>query len=222
MKFDFLRCALLTAVLAVGAAPASASSVPIFSLESGTAGNQFCCTLGLDFTVNGTIKVDSLGAFTNGGSPITVTIFDLSNNLAVSGLSTFVTSGGPNSGYVFNPITPVTLTSGNYQIAAFGWTSGNQEYNPDQPPFGFPPNNGPQATFFTDGGAIIQGGAYYNVSGTNQVATTFDAYTTTYGAGNFTVQAVPEPSTWAMMILGFLAVGFVSHCGKSRLALGLG
>ena len=30
-----------------------------------------------------------------------------------------------------------------------------------------------------------------------------------------TVTAVPEPTTWAMMILGFLALGFVAHRRKS-------
>jgi len=33
--------------------------------------------------------------------------------------------------------------------------------------------------------------------------------------------AVPEPSTWAMMILGFAAVGFVAYRQKSRAALRL-
>jgi hypothetical protein len=32
----------------------------------------------------------------------------------------------------------------------------------------------------------------------------------------FTVTAVPEPSTWAMMILGFLGVGFVAYRRKSN------
>ena len=35
------------------------------------------------------------------------------------------------------------------------------------------------------------------------------------------VSAVPEPSTWAMMILGFLGVGFMAHRRKSNTALHL-
>ena len=31
---------------------------------------------------------------------------------------------------------------------------------------------------------------------------------------NVSVTAVPEPSTWAMMILGFLGVGFVAYRRK--------
>lgn len=36
---------------------------------------------------------------------------------------------------------------------------------------------------------------------------------------NVSVTAVPEPSTWAMMILGFLGVGFVAYRRKSSAAL---
>jgi choice-of-anchor C domain-containing protein len=38
---------------------------------------------------------------------------------------------------------------------------------------------------------------------------------------NVSVTAVPEASTWAMMILGFLGVGFVAHSRKSNVALRL-
>ena len=33
------------------------------------------------------------------------------------------------------------------------------------------------------------------------------------------VGAVPEPSTWAMMILGFLGIGFMAYRGKSHSSL---
>jgi hypothetical protein len=42
-----------------------------------------------------------------------------------------------------------------------------------------------------------------------------------YGA--FTVSAVPEPSTWAMMILGFAGVGFMAYrrrIGSAALRVG--
>jgi PEP-CTERM motif len=41
-----------------------------------------------------------------------------------------------------------------------------------------------------------------------------------FGAGFMTVTAaVPEPSTWAMMILGFAGVGFMAYRRKSKPAL---
>lgn len=37
--------------------------------------------------------------------------------------------------------------------------------------------------------------------------------------GTLSVTAVPEPSTWAMMILGFLAIGFTAYRRRDRLQL---
>jgi hypothetical protein len=34
--------------------------------------------------------------------------------------------------------------------------------------------------------------------------------------GTFTVAAVPEPSTWAMMLLGFAGIGFMAYSRKSK------
>jgi hypothetical protein len=41
------------------------------------------------------------------------------------------------------------------------------------------------------------------------------------GLDTFTVTAVPEPSTWAMMILGFAGVGFMAYRRKSTRAFRL-
>jgi hypothetical protein len=48
--------------------------------------------------------------------------------------------------------------------------------------------------------------------------TVFDVYLN-QGAGTGTVSAVPEPSTWAMMLLGFAGVGFMAYRRKSKPAL---
>jgi hypothetical protein len=37
--------------------------------------------------------------------------------------------------------------------------------------------------------------------------------------GSTTISAVPEPSTWAMMILGFFGIGFMAYRGKSKPAM---
>jgi hypothetical protein len=41
--------------------------------------------------------------------------------------------------------------------------------------------------------------------------------TSGYG-GNLSVAAVPEPSTWAMMILGFFGVGFMAYRNRNQTA----
>jgi PEP-CTERM motif len=56
-------------------------------------------------------------------------------------------------------------------------------------------------------------------------ATDFITQLTFTGSGNFTgtmtpiTTAVPEPSTWAMMLFGFAGIGFMTYRRKSKLAL---
>ena len=47
------------------------------------------------------------------------------------------------------------------------------------------------------------------------MAAIFDNDSTAFTA---TISAVPEPSTWAMMMLGFLGVGFMAYRRKERAA----
>ena len=191
----------LTAAAAIGAALAAAApataSVQVFDL-SGVTGNQgFTGTLGLDFTVNTSVTVDSLGAFTDGATPITVTLYDLGTSATVASATI---SAAPAIGlYTFDALgAPVTLAPGAYQLAASGYGAANQNYNPDEP------GGTVQASFDTDNGALTQGGAYYNFTA-GAIATTFDAFTTTYGAGNLTLASVAEPAT--LMILGASLAG---------------
>jgi hypothetical protein len=52
---------------------------------------------------------------------------------------------------------------------------------------------------------------------------TAHAYTPgAWGYSPALASAVPEPSTWTMMILGFVGVGFVSYRRRSKLALNFG
>jgi hypothetical protein len=57
---------------------------------------------------------------------------------------------------------------------------------------------------------MLAGEAYLNI------------HTTTFGGGEIRgfLTAVPEPSTWAMMILGFAGVGFMAY-RRSRKDQGL-
>jgi hypothetical protein len=48
--------------------------------------------------------------------------------------------------------------------------------------------------------------------------TYIDYYNGQYLAANFSVSGVPEPATWAMMILGFCGLGFLAYRRKSEMA----
>jgi PEP-CTERM motif len=61
-------------------------------------------------------------------------------------------------------------------------------------------------------GTVIGPGTYYvEIGGTTVGNISTD--TAHYG-GSFSISAVPEPSTWAMMILGFIGVGFMAYRRK--------
>jgi hypothetical protein len=57
--------------------------------------------------------------------------------------------------------------------------------------------------------------ASHGLLGTYQL----DATTGPSGTITFAAPAAPEPSTWAMMILGFVGVGFMAHRRRRQSAL---
>ena len=77
--------------------------------------------------------------------------------------------------------------------------------------FGGPPSygHGSSADLFFAGGAFAQVGVY-------QPPTTLGFST---DATLTVTSGVPEPSTWAMMILGFAGIGFMAYRRKSKPAL---
>jgi hypothetical protein len=62
---------------------------------------------------------------------------------------------------------------------------------------------------------FIQNGANAGQPGLNFTFTPLGG-TTTNGTVSAVVEAVPEPSTWAMMILGFVGVGFMAYRRKAK------
>jgi hypothetical protein len=80
-------------------------------------------------------------------------------------------------------------------------------------------NSGPQALYLTFGSAL--GGASVDLSlmaynGWNQPEYQGGA---AFQSVTGVVAAVPEPSTWAMMILGFAGLGFMAYRRKEKLVL---
>ena len=70
-------------------------------------------------------------------------------------------------------------------------------------------NCGPNCQGFGGSAVLAAPGDYYlNLSGTG-------GGTAGYG-GTLSVAAVPEPSTWAMMILGFFGVGFMAYRRRTQ------
>jgi hypothetical protein len=208
-------------------APASASTClnpGIYSLPCDTPANQnWIGSVGLDFTVNSNVVVYGLGAFTNGAIPIDVAIYNATNGSPIAGLSTTITTAPNSSKYAFQPVTPVILTPGSYQVTAWGYATGNNNnYNTGLCGGGYCPKLG----FNTLGGELTFGLPYY--SNSTGFATILDDFWPGggpydpfhyYGAGNFEASAAtPLPSTWAMLIAGFVGLGFFAYRGTKRRA----
>lgn len=60
------------------------------------------------------------------------------------------------------------------------------------------------------GGSVIFGLDTFFLSGGSILFTSFGAGTLTFESSLDTVTAVPEPSTWAMLLLGFIGIGFMA------------
>ena len=69
------------------------------------------------------------------------------------------------------------------------------------------PHNGDQG---------LLGSKYVNIFTDKAIASiTFSSQQKAFEFDNVAIAAVPEPSTWAMMILGFFGVGFLAYRRKS-------
>lgn len=196
----------ILAAAALAFTATSASAVTVVTLSNLTTANQFLdLDLGINFTVNNAVTVGSLGAFTNGSSPIAVTLYRLTSTSTGTAVSSATISGSPDAGsnYAFAAISRVTLTPGLYQINARYTDPANGNYNP---------NSGNTATvlFDTLGGRLAFSGSYYNFPGSGTIASTLDGVSQlSYGAGTFAV--VPEPATWGLLIAGFAMVGVAAR-----------
>jgi hypothetical protein len=194
---------LATTFLATAAPSLAATQVYDGTVEVG-GNQQWGGTLGLDFDVNQTIYVTSLGSFDAGRDGIThnifVGIFNATTGLLVGPAVNLNGTANTGGAYDSVAIATLTLTPGHYQIGAWGYN------NADDINFN---NGGPGGpiSFNTLGGALTAIGSHYSDFGSpGAFATNPDVGSTRYGAGTFSAY-IPEPATWGMMIAGFGLVG---------------
>jgi hypothetical protein len=184
-----LSSAALTGALLVAA---GAQAGGIYDAAPGLVGNQaWAGTLGLDFTVNAKISVSSLGAFDNGGDGVSghvfTTIFNASGT-PVTPIIDFAGSLNPtHAAYVSQSLSPVFLDPGQYQLASWGYSAADNNFNT------YGANPGP-VTFDPLGGSLTANGSWYSNPGdAGTLATIADVGSTRYGAGTFTATSVGPP-----------------------------
>ena len=212
--FKFVaRVAVATGVAACSALAlsASASASPVYNAPL-PPNQNWTGSLGLDFIVNSQITITAIGAYSGIGdnAEITVEIFTSTGTIVPGLLATISTTSAP---YTWQSVTPVTLGPGNYQVAAWGYGPiGN--YNTGISP-------GTPISFDTLGGALTEGLPWYNDPGvTGFAGNHLDNFNGGgnhyYGAGNFDAVVTPLPSTWLMLLSGFIGFGFFAYRGTKK------
>ncbi|MBK8516452.1 MAG: HYR domain-containing protein [Saprospiraceae bacterium] len=128
-------------------------------------GNQsYNGQLGLSFSTNANITIDSLGAFDSGGdgftSTITVGIVNGAGTTVVNPITfTSAQPGNLNGNFRMKSIVPVTLPAGNYTLVAVGFSATDQNGNANLGGF-------PTVVTNTGGGIITFGSSPYSATTT--------------------------------------------------------
>jgi PEP-CTERM motif len=172
------------------------------------------------------VKVDvTLGTgfnFVDTGGPHTTFAFNLTTAAA-----SFSVPQSPFA-YVITPPSPVANPYGTFTNGLY-LTSGQGQGNSVHGPLDFWVDGVTTSNFVLLSTAPHAGsGTAYFAADVVCMTTACNGTTGTVAGNNLTrtttppmVQGVPEPSTWAMMILGFFGVGFMAYRRKSQTSLRL-
>ena len=176
--------------------------------------------LGFASTANAAIITDNW-SFTDGGSNTGSGSFTYDNTTGL--VSSFSGNHDGNALTFYNALTPPVQVSGGNLVYHGVPNTGGVDYIFDDL---FPITvNGILTS--TGSGA---GQVFYDISLDSPGATQVDFFSVTptgayvFDNGTFTTQvagAVPEPSTWAMLLLGFAGVGFMAYRRKAKPAFRL-
>jgi hypothetical protein len=203
-----LREFVLAAALSLAAASAAqAGGTPGVDFTAPGDGpiDNCCWTLGYEFQANQSTDVVALATWNSWSStaPAEVGLWDASGNLLASASvsSTSPTTG--TAGWSYTDITPVALTPGaTYTVGSFG-TSANYTYDPS----GFTVD--PRITYVDNAFSSTDAFARPDQA---------EAGFTGWLGGNVLLGGVPEPATWAMLILGVAMIGFAARCRETPIA----
>jgi hypothetical protein len=176
------------------------------------ANTSYTATYTFDISIGllGSPQLGGTGGFTvSGGSNLSAPTPSLSATMTINGVTVsfigdayagLLVDNSSNNGYPFGAGSHVEASNGNFSENIIQTASGIGLPNPTSlaTPFSYTAQNGDNAS----GGFLGYG---YDLSLTPTNVTLTDA--------------VPEPSTWAMMILGFLGLGFMA-CRRKSSAVG--
>jgi hypothetical protein len=217
MRMVFKKLVVGASVIALSAVfGTAASNAVILQTANNVGGNQDYSGVGLEFTVNSPITVTALGFYDSGSpggitGPLTADLMTLTGSILAS--QTFSNESGTlvNGGYLFNSLTtPITLAPGNYYLMGYGPTSYSWEHNSN---IDGNPDTFVSSSLVSFVESVWGGGS--DVPGTVPTNTFGPTAPDFFSSANMEFSAaVPESSTWAMMIIGFLGLGFMASRRK--------
>jgi len=215
MRFSSLGLIGLGTALALTSFVSSASAVVTLNQNLASGWTQGTGTSNGNFAVDTEANGVELGlrASIRGVGAITPT-----GNLYIAPVGT--NSGKALWNFEFS-VNPGSL-AGTYSLLTITGPGGTLAFDPktigDNTPVGGPPyQNSENLTFAFLGGPL---NFNPNLSGVYTFdLKLFSADKRELGDVSIQVNAVPEPSTWAMLILGFAGIGFMAYRRKSRPAM---
>jgi PEP-CTERM motif-containing protein len=205
----------------VGAASTRADNIA-YTDPAGQGRQAWGGNLALNFNVLSPITVTELGVFNASGSgtitgTIKVVIYNTGTNTAVTPVVAFHGNYSPAGlGFdVFQPITPVILGIGSYEVDAVGFSASDLNGNINLGSIGPILNN--------FAGSLAFAGASYDSSTSLDDPSScagcvpLPAQSRQFDAGTF--GQVPEPSSLLLFGTGVLALGMMAFRRKSALAI---
>jgi PEP-CTERM motif len=202
MKMKNAAVAVLMAAAAFGVTSAKATTFLFDFTQSGTPSNG-CCG---PFDVSATLQANAIGG-----------------NYDITGITGTVTQNGTS--FAITGLAPPPNDPGGY----FGFdnvilaNAGSAPYSLDSGGLGFYAAGVPNFYSPSDPTTTFNVWGNGGTSGTLGTTASYDVNTPFNGTYSILtvsgVSAVPEPSTWAMMILGFAGVGFMAYRRKDKMGL---
>jgi hypothetical protein len=210
--------AVVAAAVLVSSSASANSFMPYQISPADTVNQNWGGSLGQDFNVNSTITITSFGAWELGGiapgQPLAVSIYDRTTQLVVYSQvftnSAPGTPGGANVGFIS---VHDVLTPGQYSLVGDGFGAPNGLYNT----FG-----GGLAGVLDSGGGVLSFGGWRfaysaNVYPDQTVANCCGPDSPfRFADATFTATATPLPSTWLMLLTGFVGLGFFAYRGTKK------
>jgi len=184
------------------------------------------CVLATQASASIVIYDAPLGNFENPPTGSTATGFaEVTIDTAANTMEVNVTFSGLTSGNTASHIHCCVAPGGNAGVATTvptftgfptGATSGSYDHT-----FDLMSASSYNPAFVTANGGTVAGAEAALLAGLAAGDAYLNIHTTNFGGGEIRgfLQAVPEPSTWAMVILGFAGIGFMAYRRKNKPAL---